>query len=371
MRIALCGYGYYGRCIAKLLENHRIVAICEPNLIAARAAKESFPSAKLVTDISHLTSDGLDVVWECGDLLSRKYVYRWAVEKRIPIVIEKPLALKESDLASFNGDKFTVNFREIYHPVLNTTREFLLSEEVQIKGISFFRSNTIAAEKTESPDYRTAVTGGSLLDKGIHDIANLSLCIAPAKTNSVKEIQVLNNVLSTSCCKIDPHAHGLISENFNFDLYSDIKFIYETPTQSFPVRLITSWIGIEQHQIDVPYPAIVQQAFWRSNLPATSYPFPCATGHCKLIVVEFKSPRGDGTLIGSTLRRPDCYPFLLVQRNNKQHQLFPQKNRVRNINISICDKVIQQACSANKVHTNQIINVHRKVFQLRQAVVCT
>lgn len=372
MRIALCGYGFYGRCIARLLQKHHdIAAICEPNLTAAQEARETFPSSKLVADISDLTSDGLDLVWESGDILSRKHIYRWAGKNRVPVVLEKPLAIKESDLESFNDHKFTMNFREIYHPVIKMTREFLLSEEAEIKSISFIRSNTIAAEKIESPDYRAAVSGGSLLDKGIHDIANLTLCIAPSKINSFSDIQVLNKVLNSSFCKSNSHSHDLISDNFNFDLYSDTKFIYETSAQRFPVRLTTSWIGIEKHLIDLPYPDIVHKAFWHSDVPDTSHCFPFASGHCKLIVIKFNSPMGDGTLIGSTLQRPDCNPFLIVKRNNIQYQLFPPKKQVRNLNTSICNIVIHQACSANRTHINQLINIHREVFKLRQAVMHT
>jgi len=354
-----------------MLAKHHIVAICEPDLITARAAKEAFPRARLLTEVSQLTSDGLDVVWECGHLLGRKCVHQWAVENRIPIVLEKPLALKESDLASFTSGRFTIDFPEIYHPVIKIASDFLVSEGTRIKAVSFFRANTIAAEKVADPQYRTGVIGGSLLDKGVHDIANLSLCIAPSKSNSLKNICVLNKVLSTSDSKGSFHTQYPISENLNTDLYSDTAFVYETPTQSFPVRLITSWIGIEPHQTGISYPDIIQRVFWRANVPNISYPFPCASEHCKFIVAEFTSPMGNGTLIGSTLRRPGCYPFLIVRFDREEHQLFPTPNREKKKNTNSCDEAIQRACSATKMHTHQLINVHRIAFQLRQAVMCT
>jgi len=368
MRVVLCGYGHYGRRIATMLEEHDIVAICEPNTMTAALARQEFPKVLITSDVSCLNSHDIDIVWECGSVNNRKNVYQWAIDKHLPIVLEKPLALTEDKLIDFYGGRFTVNFREIYHPVIKMTKEYLHSEGRRLKAVSFIRTNTIAYEKAAVPKYREAVTGGSLLDKCIHDIANLVFCIAPVEQFSIKKITVHKNIPNINYETIDFSIKAHEKGHYEEDLYAEIEFIYQTPTQSIPVRVLSSWIGINPDQVYASHPKIIKQALWHANDTAKSNSTLYAPWHCKLMFAEFVSPTGDGTLIGSTLERQGCSPFLLVKHNGRSDYIIPDNKQKRHIYNNFCNEVINNANSATISHVQRLLDVHRIVFQLKHAI---
>lgn len=125
IRVGIIGLdGHYSEITsaARLVPNIRITSIADPRDAVLRrlAGSPDFAAAKTWTDYHKmLASEKLDIVCVCGENGTRAATVRACAERGLPIVTEKPLALRLSDLAAV---KRVVNRNHVPLTMLLTMR---------------------------------------------------------------------------------------------------------------------------------------------------------------------------------------------------------------------------------------------------------
>lgn len=95
-RVAVVGYGRFGRLQAAIVENHPVatlVAVMDPVADALRHAASAHPEARLCNELSQLLNDQPDAILITSPEDTHASIARVALERGIHVMSEKPLAL--------------------------------------------------------------------------------------------------------------------------------------------------------------------------------------------------------------------------------------------------------------------------------------
>ena len=141
VRVAVFGAGAHAvtQHIPNLLANGgaQIVAVCDINEQAARAAAQLFGISAVYTDgLDMVESAELDALWSMVPALARPAVEIAAADKGIHIFCEKPQTMDmkqglELDAAlRRSGALGTVCFRERYRPLFQEAKRLLAAKEI-------------------------------------------------------------------------------------------------------------------------------------------------------------------------------------------------------------------------------------------------
>jgi hypothetical protein len=334
---------------------HNLTAIVEADSSRREEASREYPHVRICSSLASIVPGDCDVLVEESSIKGRREAYEWALRNQLPVVLEKPLALAPEHLGEFCSGRYTVNFHERSHPVVTTAAEILQRPPQRLLGLTFIRANAVADEKCRHPGRRDAVVGGCMVDKGIHDMANLGVFLGNAEG------------LSPSAIHVDRSVQGWIGdERQACDLYTDVRFCLSQRGMTLPVRLIASWIGLPEEILE----------FIATNAPASSclacpespvYP-PIPSGfhsvRSKLFVADFVSTIGTERLIGSTLEREDIGPYLAHGIGDAVERLPIDLKRSAD---SLLDP-IAAAQHSTPEHIQAILAVHRATLALRDAV---
>lgn len=365
-RIALCGFGHYGRRVANALREY-VVCICEQDTRLVTMIESDFPTVRYHQHIDDIDPDECDLVFEVSNVRSRIGVFDWARKQDKGMVLEKPLTVRERDLTRFQKALFVVDFGELHHPVVIAAKTLLRRLEACPVVLSVFRSNTIAMEKMNRPGFRDGVVGGCMLDKGIHDIAVLFSLSGESGTVELDGIKVNDAVLAT------PIGGRSYFDDMNWpdgpsDLLSDISCLAQMGGNTVQFRQVASWIGVNPSTLASMPDEIVRRGVWHndrvSSLSRMTY-WPC---HCKLFSIEYTSPFGSGMLFGSTLSRPGVEPFLLHYEEGAKLTLSPKS--IPLAKAKWCLGLVNAAGNATRRQVEDIVAIHRIAFQIRKALLC-
>ena len=318
-RIALIGYGVHGQRVARCIKE-QIVVVCEKNTDIHGKIRNEIPNARIFSSVFDMDARDCDVVMEMSSLAGRRSVQQWALYHHIPVVFEKPLASNMENLQLFREGEYTVNFREIYHPVLIRARQLLEGRRKGITRIVLCRANTIAYDKIGTPHFRAGVVGGCLLDKAIHDIAAMSFSFL-----DTQQLAVSNITVSEAIVGVPRHATADIHYTEQVcPLYADIMFKVVADTHSLDVRLVSSWIGLDPCRLPGIDGKLFSKALWAP--PEIRNLSDCTTehSHSKLFTVEIEHAGGHRELTGSIFDLGGFTPFLQykMHESGKSMRIF-------------------------------------------------
>jgi hypothetical protein len=152
-----------------------------------------------------------------------KYLYEGPIRKRIYYFGEKPLFLEREQLDNILDPNFPIwcNFIELENKSYKAVMNYLhRTQDFQIKKLRFWRLNSIGAKKIFSNE-RPGVTGGSLEDKAIHDLAITIALLSkrPNKLTSISESeknQYPFEIVSTSIPHFMPANLHSVAANLPF-----------------------------------------------------------------------------------------------------------------------------------------------------------
>ena len=353
-KLLLCGYGSYGRRIARQIGYRRIAAICESDAVAAASARRALPGTPVFASLRSIDPACCDAVWEAASLDCRKDVHRWASEHGLPAVLEKPLATQAAGLAQYTTGRYTVDFREVYHPVLLAAQKFLESRRAH--SLTFIRANTIALERHAVPNYRSGVEGGAFLDKGIHDVANLFWRLLPPERAEVHTIEAKG-----SCSDSLSTAHSPSRVKGHEPTRVELRFAVTQRCHHTAVSTESSWIGLERPPADLPV-ALHANSLWMPPAFSRSHRLVGHGYHAKLFIAELRN-RPWMRLIGSTLDRPGMRPFLAIESPPGDLRRLPLTPATDHHALSL-----EAAANATDQHRREILDVHRISVALNDAV---
>lgn len=355
-RVVLMGYGCHGQRMAHVLKE-RVSVIIDTDPDRREQAKQDHPHVRVCNSLEDVTAGECGVLVEESSIRGRREAHQWARENHVPAVLEKPLTLDTCRISDFASGQYTVNFHERLHPVIVLADELIARRSLHVEAITAIRANPVANEKYWHSGHRDAVVGGSLVDKGIHDLANFTTLLR-----------------ASPICPSDPIVNRLINGEARqhsqpCDLYADISFMCQHHGQPSTLRLISSWVGLP--------PQIMRHIEETCPLPSHANganPPPCVPAlqdfspvHCKLFVVDFVSRDGTERLVGSTLERGQIKPYLLHSRSDNRSLEQPTASASSRALL----RTVRRASTSTEEDIRDILGVHRAILGLRDKLLTT
>ncbi len=95
LRIAVVGCGRMGRerALAAMQLGARVVAVCDLDVSAAAALAADLPGCQALEHADALAWDSIDAILVCTPPFARGAVELTAIERKIPVLVEKPTGL--------------------------------------------------------------------------------------------------------------------------------------------------------------------------------------------------------------------------------------------------------------------------------------
>jgi len=125
IRVAVVGYGRFGRLHAAIVEGHptaTLVAVVDPSAEALHQAGETYPGARLHSDVREAFAGRLDAVVVTSPEDSHYSIATVALERGVHVFSEKPLALSSTesrelvDLSKLQNVVYQAGFILRYEP---------------------------------------------------------------------------------------------------------------------------------------------------------------------------------------------------------------------------------------------------------------
>lgn len=138
VRVAVFGAGRWGRnhvrAVAGLL-GADLLSVCDPDATRRDEVSRQYPGT-LVTGDAAAALDGAEAVIVASPAATHVEVAELAIERGLPVLIEKPLALsgdaarRIADAARVNDVPVLVGHLLLFHPAIERLREMIRSEEL-------------------------------------------------------------------------------------------------------------------------------------------------------------------------------------------------------------------------------------------------
>ena len=221
MRVGLVGYGLAGRVFhAPLISaaGLELVGIVTTNPDRIAQAKTDFPKAKIANNVDELISIGLDLMVVASVNTEHVPNARRAIEAKIPVVIDKPVAItaKETaelyEFAEANGVVIHAFFNRIWDSDTLTIKKQmnLIGKPHRFDGrFERFRPelNRGSWREEAAPDQG----GGLLLDLETHLVSTAISCFGNAKLKYAKLNNVRGGLAEDDVLLVLEHDSGVVS----------------------------------------------------------------------------------------------------------------------------------------------------------------
>ncbi len=295
LKVGLAGYGRRGRGHIRAineLETARITSISDPVEDARKAALDEIEHVSVYASIGEMIDSGdVDAVIVTAPAHLNNVVAIDAVERGVPVLIEKPPALSLEgvielrEAAERSGSKVMVAFNRRFNPLIRAAMDVIREHGSLRQIVAEFHKDI--HDFTDDPRYSPTIFDLMLLESPIHSV-DIVTHMAGAAVNSTNAI-----VKRTTSPYRDVHAALIEFENEvvcqftaaytaggrleRYELHGDYVSVYlEGVNQGWVLR------GGERSELEVPEKyendGVAQaRCFVESVVSGLAYPEPAAT----------------------------------------------------------------------------------------------
>jgi predicted dehydrogenase len=320
---------------------------------------------------------------------------------------EKPLVTEHAQLKIVEklGTPLFCDFVETENQAVLTLRSMISRHELDINKLSFWRLNSIGLAKLFNPSARRGVTGGSLLDKCIHDLA-VTVCLLKSMPGTKNWSYVVE---AAAPLALMPHSLdvddagcfsttaagfstrniplGLVTGNSEKPWITDAAGFAQLQWRGVSNVLANyhySWIGVE-HFDDLATRAdvsslrerlgklgILEDQWFSTHTTDVDLLHTFDMEDARVLVVEGSKKGKPVTIVVNMLRRDPIKPFIFLKVGNEspdmvkvEEQPYGDNALARVFKVAVDSLLSEDKKRGNFLSSEVICLVHRALFDIR------
>ena len=293
---------------------------------------------------------------------------------------EKPLFTSRAQLPLLDrfGDRVLCDFVESQNEAVLKLLE-MQRTGFRIQRLRFWRMNSTGLRRLLEPEERAGITGGALLDKGIHDFAVTSILL---RNQGLLPITPIVTEARNLALMPDVVAHRKTYANGNGRPdaagYAHIEWISSQPVDT---EFSYSWIGVDRFDdlsVQLGQSSLrallaehgLDEDEWLARAPLDQEPFDkFEQQEARVLAVDGTEDGRDARLIVNFLIRPGIHPFIFHTGRGEYLDLgshCSSKSSVARIfDLAIRSYVNKRPLSCTPLGSAVIQQVHRTSFDVR------